>query len=538
MTQTLDVAVIGGGHNGLVTAAYLARKGLSVGVYEARPVIGGAAVTEEFHPGFRNSVCSYLAGLLSPRVVAELGLTEAGLRIVQRPANDFLPLPDGRYLINTGDSADYGRQLEALQPGDAAGYKAFDADLSEVVGAVRSLMDRTPPNLGGGLPSMMSALGAAMQTRQLSAHGQTVLARLMTMSAADFLGHYLEGEAVKGAFGWLSAVGNFQPPTAPGTAYVLLHHSFGESNSQQGTWGHAIGGMGAISDAIAKVAREAGAHIETSVRVARVDTRGGAASGITLQDGREISAKRVVANVNPALLYGRLVDPALLPEDMKRTMQGYRNHSATLRMNVALSELPDFSCLPGTRQGVQHGGSVLISPSLDYLETAYDDAKKGGWSRHPAIEMWISSTVDPTLAPPGQHVASLFCQHFHKTLSDGRHWDQHRDEAADAAIRAVTAVAPNFARSIIGRKVLTPTDLEREFGLTGGDIFHGALHLDQIFSMRPAPRYADYRTPVPGLYLCGSGAHPGGGVTGIPGRNAAREILHDVRSWRPRAPAR
>jgi phytoene dehydrogenase-like protein len=538
MSHPLDVAIIGGGHNGLVTAAYLARKGLSVGVYEARSSIGGAAVTEEFHPGFRNSVCSYLVGLLSPLVITELGLHQAGLRIVQRPADDFQPLPDGRYLLHTSDVAAYIRQLESLCPGDSTAYQAFDADLAEVVGPVNALMNRTPPNLGGGVPSFIDAIGAALETRALTAHGQVVLARLMTMSAADFLGYYFRGEAVKGGFGWLSSVGNFQPPTAPGTAYVLLHHSFGESSSQKAAWGHAVGGMGAISDAIAKVARGAGTKIETGARVARITTRGGIASGIALADGREIAARRVVANVNPQILYGSLIDSELLADEVKSLMANYRNHSATLRMNVALSELPDFKCLPGTRLGTHHCGSILISPSLGYLEQAYDDAKTGSWSSRPAVEMWISSTIDDTLAPPGQHVASLFCQHFHKKLSDGRNWEDHREEAADAAIRVITEAAPNFARSIISRKVLTPSDLEQEFGLSGGDIFHGALHFDQLFSMRPTPRYADYRTPVPGLYLCGSGAHPGGGVTGIPGRNAAREILRDLRAWRARAPGR
>jgi phytoene dehydrogenase-like protein len=534
IADRLDVAVIGAGHNGLTTAAYLARKGLSVALFEAKPVWGGAAITQEFHPGFRNSVCSYLSGLLSPQVVSELGLAAAGLRIVQRPANDFLPLPDGRHLLNTGDKKAYLQQLESLHPGDAKGWLAFDHDLGEVVGAVRKLMNRTPPNLGGGMHSLLSAAGAALQARRLSVHGQTVLARLMTMSAADFLAHYFQGDAVKGAYGWLAAVGNFQSVFAPGSAYVLLHHSFGESNSRQGTWGHAIGGMGAISDALAKVAQAAGARIELNAPVAQVKTRRGAVAGLVLRDGREIEAACVVANMNPKLLYERLVDPALLPDEVRRMMAGYRNHSGSLRINVALDELPDFVCRPGTRQQVHHGSSVLVSPSLGYLEQAYDDAKGGAWAREPAIEMWISSTVDATLAPPGKHVASLFCQHFHKTLAHGRSWDEHREQAADAAIAAMTSYAPNFAKSIIARQVLTPLDLERDFGLVGGDIFHGALHLDQIFSMRPLPQYADYRTPVPGLYLCGSGAHPGGGVTGMPGRNAAREILKDLRKWRRR----
>jgi phytoene dehydrogenase-like protein len=537
MANSLDVAMVGGGHNSLVTAAYLARKGLSVGVFEARSVIGGAAVTEEFYPGYRNSTCSYLVGLLSPDVVRELGLKDAGLRIVQRPAHEFVPLPCGRFILNTGDSVENKRQLDALCPGDSKGYEAFDNDLSEVVGAVRGLMNRTPPNIGGKLPSLRSALGAAWGMKGLSPHAQIILGRLMTQSAAEFLDYYFKGEAIKGEYGWLSAVGNFQPPTMPGTAYVLLHHSFGESNEQAGTWGHAIGGMGAVSDAIAKVARAAGVKIEVNAPVERVLTKNGTASGILLKDGRAISATRVVAGCNPHILYRKLIDQNLLPDDTRTGMEHYKNHSATLRMNVALSELPDFTCRPGKNQQVHHSGSVLISPSLEYLETAYDDAKRGGWSKKPAVEMWISSTVDDTLAPKGHHVASLFCQHFNKTLSHDRNWDQHKDEAADAAIAAVTEVAPNFKSAIIGRKVLSPMDLECEYHLTGGDIFHGALHLDQIFSMRPTPRYADYRTPVPNLYICGSGAHPGGGVTGIPGRNAAMEILKDVASWRPRAAA-
>ncbi|MBS0270552.1 MAG: NAD(P)/FAD-dependent oxidoreductase, partial [Proteobacteria bacterium] len=359
----------------------------------------------------------------------------------------------------------------------------------------------------------------------------------MTQSAAEFLSYYLKGEGIKGGYGWLSAVGNFQPPSMPGSAYVLLHHCFAASNDEAGTWGHAIGGMGAVSDTIAKVARAAGVKIEVNAPVQKVLTKNGVATGVVLKDGREIKAKRVAAGCNPQILYQKLIDQGLLNDDVRTSMEHYKNHSGTLRMNVALSELPNFTCIPGTNQQTHHASSVVISPSLDYLEDAYDDAKRGGWAKKPALEMWISSTIDDTLAPKGKHVASLFCQHFHKTLSGGRSWDDHKEEAADAAIAAVTEYAPNFKQSIIGRKVLSPTDLERDYNLTGGDIFHGSLHLDQIYSMRPVPRYADYRTPVPNLYLCGSGAHPGGGVTGMPGRNAAREILRDVKSWRPRRPA-
>jgi phytoene dehydrogenase-like protein len=531
MAKKFDIVIIGAGHNGLTTAAYLAKKGLSVGVFEARNVIGGAAVTEEFYPGFRNSTASYLVGMLSPKVVSELGLVEAGLKIVSRPAGDFMPLSNDQYLLNeTGNDDDFIKQLDKLCLGDGAGYVRMDNDLQEVIGAVSELMHRTPPNLGGGYQDLFTTISAGLQLRRFSARAQSTLARLMTMSASDFLSQYFKGEAIRGGYGYLASVGTFQSPSTPGSAYVILHHSFGQTNSKQGLWGHAIGGMGAISDAIAKVAKTAGAVIEANAPVASVKTKGGVACGIILKDGREIKATRVVANTTPKVLYEKLVSPELLPDEFRNTVSRYRSHSATLRMNVALTELPDFNCLPGKTQGVHHGGSVLISPSLAYLENAYDDAKKGGWAKQPAIEMWVSSTVDPTLAPKGQHVASLFCQHFHQSLSDGRDWDACREEAANVAINTMTQYAPNFASSIIGRQVLTPKDLEQKIGLTGGDIFHGSLTSDQIFAMRPVPGYADYRTPVPMLYLCGSGTHPGGGVTGIPGRSAAREILKDLRS--------
>lgn len=533
MGKVWDIVVIGAGHNGLTTAAYLARKGLSVKVVEARAVIGGAAVTEEFHPGFRNSTCSYLVGMLSPRVIAELDLARHGLNIVPRPSEGFYPQPDGRHLLYTNDHADFARQLDRFHPGDGAGFEAFDRDISDVVEVVRMLMERTPPNFDGRVSDLLSAAGLVMDARRLSPRSRAVLARLMTSSVADFLDGYFTGDAVKGAFGYLSAIGNMQSPYAGGSAYVLLHHSFGESNGQQGAWGHAIGGMGAVSHAIAASARAAGADIEVDAPVAHVLTKHGRASGVALADGREIEAKIVAANLNPKLLYGKLVERTLLPDDFARDIASYRCRSGTLRMNVALAELPDFTSLPGKAQALHHGGSIVVAPSIPYLDRAYDAAKEGGWAHAPMIEMWISSTVDKTLAPEGRHVASLFAQHFHPDLSGGRDWDEHRDEAADIVVKTMGDYAPNFPGSVIARQILTPADLERQFGLVGGDIFHGAMHLDQIFSLRPAPGFADYRSPVPGLYLCGSGAHPGGGVTGLPGRSAAREILRDMKKRDP-----
>jgi phytoene dehydrogenase-like protein len=521
-----DAVIIGAGHNGLTCAGYLARAGLKVKVVEARHVVGGAAVTEEFHPGYRNSTCSYVVSLLNPRIIRDLELSRYGLRILRRPAEGFYPHPNGTSLVYTTNKAAFQAELDALSPGDGDGFLRFDNDLHSVIHAVRALMFTTPPNFAGSWRDILNGLVAANETRKLDPHARSVLARLMTQSAGDFLDSYFTGELVKGAFGYLAAVGNYQSVYAPGSAYVLLHHVFGEHDGEDGAWGHAEGGMGAITQAMAKSAQAHGAEIEVSAPVAEVLHEKNQAAGVVLKDGRTIRARRVIANINPRLLFGRLVDPSLLPEEFARDMQHFRCASGTLRMNVALSELPEFTARPG--KGDHLSGSISITPSLAYLDRAFDEAREHGIPREPVVEVCIPSTIDRTLAPEGHHVASLFCQHFAPVLPDGRSWDDAREEAAERVIDTVTAHAPNFRKAIIARKILTPLDLEREFGLIGGDIFHGCLHMDQIFSMRPAPGFADYRTPIAGLYLCGSGAHPGGGVSGIPGHNAAREVLRDL----------
>jgi phytoene dehydrogenase-like protein len=532
MAEQLNAVIIGGGHNGLTTAAYLAQRGLRVKLFEARPVLGGAAVTEEFYPGFRNSSCSYVVGMLCPKVIEELALRDHGLRIVKRPTDMFAPRLDGGHLLQTSDTKAFKAQLDHLHPGDGDAYDRFNADLGELLPIVRALMERRSPNLNADMGSLLAAAADARDARHLPPRARALLLRLMTASAGNFLDRYFQHDAVKGMFGSLALVGSLQGPYAQGSAYVLLHHLFGESNGEQSAWGHAIGGMGAVSDAIARAGAAHGVQTEVNAPVVRITTQDGVASGIVLADGREIRANLVIANVNPKILYGRLLDQALLPDDVKADMAHYRCGSGTLRMNVALSELPNFTAMPGLTPGPQHLGSVMISPSLAYLERAYTDTRDGSWASAPMIEMWISSTLDPTLAPEGKHVASLFCQHFSPVLSGGRDWDDHREEAADLVVRTITQYAPNFAGSIIGRSVLTPKDLERTYHLTGGDIFHGALALDQLFAMRPVAGFADHRTPVPGVYLCGAGAHPGGGVTGIPGRNAAREVMLDLRAKR------
>ncbi len=525
-----DVLILGGGHNGLVCAAYLAAAGLKVRVLERRSIVGGAAVTEEFHPGFRNSVASYTVSLLNPKVIRDLRLQEHGLRVVERPYSNFLPLADGQSFRLGGEhgAADIARWSKR----DVEQLPKYYAMLDRVVMVLRELMLRAPPNVSDRfvLADWLASFSAAKQLKTLDMAARRDLLDLFAKSAGDLLDSWFEGEPLKAALGWDSVVGNFASPYTPGSAYVLLHHVFGEVNGKTGVWGHAIGGMGAITQAMAKECLARGVRIDTDAEVAQVLLKDGRAVGVALADGSEISASMVVSNVNPKLLYQHLVPQNALDEDTKTRIARYRCGSATFRMNVALSELPDFAAAPGAHLQPHHQSGILIGSSLRYFEQAYFDAKSkehnAGWARKPIVELVISSTLDDTLAPPGQHVASLFCQHVHPDVDGG--WDAHRETVANLMIDTVDAWAPNFRRSVLGYQALSPLDLERTFGLIGGDIFHGALGPDQLFSARPLLGQGNYRGAIPGLYLCGSGTHPGGGVTGLPGRNAAREILRDA----------
>ncbi|MDX1444354.1 MAG: NAD(P)/FAD-dependent oxidoreductase, partial [Gammaproteobacteria bacterium] len=385
------------------------------------------------------------------------------------------------------------------------------------------LVLETPPNVGGGIGDIVSALKVGNRFRKLDMEQRRDLLDLFAKSAGDWLDSWFESDPIKALHGFDSIVGNYASPYTPGSAYVLLHHVFGEVNGKKGAWGHAIGGMGAITQAMRKEAETRGVEITTNAEVSKVNVANGRVSGVTLVDGRVIDAKKVVSNLNPKLLYLDLIDASDLDGDFVRRMRGWKCGSGTFRMNVALSELPKFSCKP--EQGAHHGAGIIIAPSLDYMDRAYIDAKQQGWSQKPIVEMLIPSTMDDSLAPEGQHVASLFCQHVAPELPDGRSWDEEKEKVADLMIDTVNAYAPNFKESVLGRVSLSPLDLERKFGLVGGDIFHGALGLDQLYSARPMLGHADYRGPIKGLYMCGSGTHPGGGVTGAPGHNAAREIL-------------
>ncbi len=523
-----DTIIVGGGHNGLVCAAYLAKAGKKVLVLERRGVLGGAAVTEEFHPGFRNSVASYTVSLLQPKVIDDLQLHAHGLRIINRPANNFLPMDDGRYLL----SAPGRTQAEVAKFSERDGQRLpeYEARLGIFADVLRAWALRAPPDLGvsGGwraLPALwqMGRLGRELAT--LDASLRQELLDLFTLSAAEYLDRWFESEPIKALFGFDGIVGNFASPYTPGSAYVLLHHVFGQCNGVKGAWGHAIGGMGAISQAMAAAARQAGAELRVDAGVRRVLVEQGRAAGVELDNGETLRARAVVANVNPKLLYEQLLDPAQVPPATRERMAQWRCGSGTFRMNVALSRLPDFRALPGSGDHLSAG--IIMAPSLDYMDRAWLDARRDGWSREPIVEMLIPSTLDDSLAPPGQHVASLFCQHVAPVLPGGRHWDDHRDEVADLMIATVDRHAPGFAASVLGRQVLSPLDLERTFGLVGGDIFHGALSANQLFSARPMVGQAGYRGALPGLYLCGSGTHPGGGVTGAPGHNAAQVVLQD-----------
>jgi len=530
-----DVVIIGGGHNGLVCSAYLAMAGLKVVVLDQRSVVGGAAVTEEFSPGFSNSIASYTVSLLNPKVIRDLNLGAHGLRIVERPIANFLPLDDGRYLKVGGGQTK--REVAKFSARDADRLDDYQTRLAAVADVLRAAVLETPPNAVEGVPFTAIAelfkLGRlGNRIRALGLDLQRDLLDLFTASAGDFLDNWFESTPIKAAFGFDSIVGNYASPYAMGSAYVLLHHNFGEVNGQKGVWGHAIGGMGAITQAMAKSAITHGADIRLSTRVRRVIVENGRAVGVETDKGETVRATAVAAGINPRLLYLDLVDSGALPERFRRRMETWRCGSGTFRMNVALSELPDFTALPGVTYAEHHASGIIIAPSLAYMERAYFDARSIGWSRNPIVELVIPTTLDDTLAPRGQHVASLFCQHVAPQLPDGSSWDDHRETVADLMIETVNNYAPNFRRSVLARQILSPLDLERTFGLIGGDIFHGSLDLRQLFSARPMLGHADYRGPIEGLYLCGSGGHPGGGVTGAPGHNAAREILRDFRHGR------
>ena len=522
----LDVIVIGGGHNGLVCANYLALAGKKVRILERRHVVGGAAVTEEFHPGFRNSVAAYTVSLLNPKIIKDLKLHDNGLKIVHRKVNNFWPHPDGNFLAFVVGEENLRNEIAQFSEKDARALTRYFRDTEMVADIIRDFLLETPPNIGSGFKDIFKTVKFGNRLRKLSIEDQRIVMDVFTKSVSDFLDLYFENDYVKGAFAFDGIVGNYADTDTPGSAYVLMHHAFGEVNGTKGVWGHAIGGMGAITQAMAKSARDKGVEIQTNAAVKKVLVKNGQAFGVELDTGDVIEAKVIASNLNPSLLYNQLIETRHMPDDFARRMKHYKNGSGTFRMNVALNKLPDFTCLnTQDRATPDHlTGGIIIAPTCGYIDQAYRDSKQFGWSKAPIVEMLIPSTLDNSLAPQGQHVASLFCQQFDPDID----WDTHREAAADLILDTVETYAPGFKNAVVGRQILSPLDLERVFGLTKGDIMHGHMSLDQIFSARPVLGHGNYRSPIKRLYLCGAGTHPGGGVTGAPGHNAAREILKDI----------
>jgi phytoene dehydrogenase-like protein len=523
----IDAIIVGAGHNGLTCAAYLGMAGLRVRVFERRGVVGGACVTEEFHSGFRNSTAAYTVSLLQPKVIRDLKLYENGLRVVERRVQNFLPLPDGRYLLTGEGRTEH--EIAKFSAKDAARYPAYQTQIHRLVEVLRRLSLIAPPNLfTGDFSTAVHELSkfATIGKRLWQARSLGAAFRFLRKSAGHLLDTWFESDPIKAVLGFDAVVGNLASPYAAGSAYMLLHHALGELNGKPGVWGYAIGGMGAITQAMARVAVKHGARIDVCSEIREVIVERDRTVGVVLQDGTSVRARAVIANVNPQYLFQSLLPREAVPQAVAKRMNAWKTGSGTFRMNVALSKLPNFTSLPGP--GDHHTAGIILAPNLSYMEQAYRDCIAYGWSRMPIIELVIPSTLDDSLAPPGAHVATLFCQHVSPQFVDGSTWDQHREAVADLMIDTVEAYAPGFKASVIARQSLSPLDLERIFGLRNGDIFHGAMTLDQLFSARPMRGFAAYRMPIAGLYLCGSGAHPGGGVTGAPGHNAAQAVIADL----------
>ncbi|HXH28565.1 MAG TPA: NAD(P)/FAD-dependent oxidoreductase [Candidatus Polarisedimenticolia bacterium] len=524
MSARYDAIVIGGGHNGLVNAAYLARAGKKVLVLERRHVLGGAAVTEEVFPGFKFSVCSYVVSLLRPEIIRDLDLPRHGLEILPLDGT-FTPKPDGDYLWRVNDHGKTHREIARHSRLDAEAYEEFGKAMVAMCHFVKPILGMTPPDPRSFNPrDLMKLLFLGRRFQKLTPYDRHNQVQLMTMSAVDFLDQWFETDVLKATMSASGIIGTFLGVRSPGTAYVLLHHYMGEIDGAFRSWGFARGGTGAISNAIGDAAREAGAEIRTRQAVSRILVKDGRARGVVLQNGDVIESDVVSSSVDPRLTFVEFIEPGHLPDEFLEQVRRYKFRGSSGKVNLALDALPDFKCLPGP--GAHLRGAISISPAVEYMERAYDDAKYGDFSRRPYIDCVIPSLTDPSVAPPGKHVMSCFVQYAPYKLREGT-WDQKREAFGDTVIATLSEYAPNLKDIILHRQVVTPLDLEREFGLSEGNIFQGELSLEQLFFLRPVPGWARYRTPIRSLYMCGSATHPGGGIMGANGRLGALEILGD-----------
>lgn len=531
MANDFDAVIIGAGHNGLVTAAYLAKAGLKVLVLERRDVIGGASVTEEVWPGYKVSTLSYLCSLLQPKIIRELELARFGFHLYPKDPAFFTAFPDGRHLFFWQDLAETQKELAKFSKRDADAYPDYEQKLARLGEWVEGLLMATPPDIIRRKIGDLIELGKlGLDALRFRDPDIIHLVKIMTQSVRAYLDERFESEQIKATLATDGVIGTNGGPSTPGTAYIMLHHVMGGATGVRGLWGFVRGGMGAISEAIAGSAKSKGVEIRTGAGVTRVLVRNGRAYGVALPNGDEIHARVVISSADPKITFLKLIDAGELDEEFRADIQKIRIEGCSMKINLALDSLPDFKAIPGTRLGPQHKATIHVCPSMEYVDRAWEDAKAGRPSQDPLVEITIPTTYDDSLAPPGKHIMCIFAQYAPYTLKDAN-WDEIKDQFADRCIDALAEYAPNIRDSIIHRQVISPLDMEREYSLTGGNIFHGDMTLDQLFFMRPVAGWAKYRTPLQGLYLCGSGTHPGGGVMGAPGYNAAREILSD---WRGR----
>jgi len=530
MGEKYQAIVLGGGHNGLVAACYMSKGGAKTLVLERRPMVGGACVTEEVFPGFRFSTTSYVCSLLRPQIVKDLDLERHGFKLLRYDPAIFVPLEDGRSLALWQDGDRTREEISKFSRRDAEAYEKIEAFFHRIARFVTPLLDQTPPNPASNRPGdLLGALKLAARARGLGSKDLHALLRLMTASAQDFLDEHFESEPVKAAFGAFSVIGSAAGPRTPGTAYVLLHHVIGGTDAHgEGSWGFVVGGMGTITQAMARAAQERGAVVRTGAEVSSIRISDGRVRGVTLRSGEEIDAPVVVSNTDPQRTF-KMVDERQVDSDYLDGIRAFKISGSSAKVNLALSDLPEFTCCPGRGPTPAHTGATEIASSLRNLEDGWDACKNGRLPERPFCELVFPTTYDPSVAPKGKHIMSVFVQYTPYDLAEGD-WDRRREELGDLVVNTIARYAPGLRERIIDRQVLTPTDLESQYGLTRGNIFHGDLTLGQLFCMRPVPGWANYRTPVRGLYLCGSGCHPGGGVMGAAGRNSAREVLRD-RAW-------